>query len=85
MITPGVLSLFSKKNCILWKKNNFANSALAIYLNIDFEITKTTVILTDHYMEKMSKSELTCSQINQLMNDNNNVAKEYRFELRVVK
>jgi hypothetical protein len=85
MITPGVLSLFSKKNCIFWKENRYANSPLAIYLDVDFEITKTTVMLTDYYLKKMNKGELTHSQINQLINERNNVAQEYKFELRVVK
>src|SRR5260221_267479 len=37
-VTPLTLSLFSKKNCASWAKSGSANTPLAVYADVDFEL-----------------------------------------------
>ena len=85
VINPEVLSLLSKKNNLHWKKVNASNSPLAIYLNVDFEVVNTIQILDPYYSERMNKNELPKDVLSRLIQEKNNVIKEYNFVLRVVK
>lgn len=84
-ITPEVLSLFSKKNCEAWVKKGAANTPLAIYLGIDFEMTEKRVTLERHYYEAMESGALTALQVDDALRERNNVAVEYHFTLKAVK
>ena len=85
IISPQVLSLFSKKNCIYWSQNNFANSPLALYLNVDFEIKENLQILENKYYEQLQKGILTNEEINVLTSERNNIVNEYRIKLTAIK
>jgi hypothetical protein len=84
-INPLVLSLFSKKNSLYWQKEGYSNSPLAIYLNVDFEITETIQVLDPYYQEKFNKNEITIDELNRYVQEKNNVVQEYRFVLKVLK
>ena len=84
-ITTGVLALFSKKNNLYWKEINASNTPLAIYLNVDFEIEETVQVLEPFYHEKFSNNELTIEALNRYAQEKNNVVRENRFVLNVLK
>lgn len=84
-ITPSTFLLFNKNNCELFKEKNYSNSPLAFYIDVDFELVNNEIILEDRYFEKFENKEITEYQLHDLINHNNNVAKEYKFVLKVLK
>lgn len=76
-ITPDVLSLFSKKNCDAWAKANIANTPLALYIGVDFEIREALQIVEPEYAQRPDVAELARHW--------NNVVSEYRVILAAIK
>jgi len=85
IINPMVLSLFSKKANIHWRNINAANSPLALYLNIDFEIIECLQVLDPFYQEKFDKKEISVEQLDRIVLEKNNVIQEYRIVLKAIK
>lgn len=85
IITPQLLSLFSKKLNLEWKRLGGANSPLALYLGVDFELIETREILDAQYAEPFNKGLLPESDIRTMMRNFNNVVAEYHMTLRVNK
>lgn len=85
IITPELLGLFSKANCKYWAENGGANSPLAIYLNVDFEIRDVHMVLEEKYLQLLSSKEIDGDQLNEFLASRNNVASEYRITLEVIK
>ncbi len=84
-ITPKVLSLFSKKLNLKWQSQGLANTPLALYHEVDFEIEECTYVLEEEYARKLSKSNLRQEELERLMRTCNNVAAEIHIRMRVVK
>jgi SAM-dependent methyltransferase len=85
IITPELLGLFSKKNCEYWKKNGNANSPLAEYLNVDFEIKSLEITLAPEYLEALQSKKISEKEVTKLLRIQNNVASEYKIILKTVK
>jgi hypothetical protein len=85
IISPEVLSLFSKKLNDEWKKNKDANSPLAHYLGVDFEIESVRTTIDEPYLSHYAQGRMTAEQISLAIKEKNNVAIEYGIELRVRK
>ena len=85
IITPELLGLFSKKNCAHWRKIGAANSPLAEYINVDFDVVSTTVTLETKYLEALRSKKISESDLADLLKTQNNIASEYRITLKVVK
>jgi len=85
VITPGVLELFSKKRNLEWKAMNAANSTLALYHDVDFQIENTQWILTEPYFSEFSQGRLSQQQIAEMFNKYNNVVSEIRIDLSAIK
>lgn len=85
IITPELLGLFSKKNCQYWAENNGANSPLALYLNVDFEIKNSQMMLEKKYFDLLSAKKINDDQLTDIVNSQNNVVSEYRITLEVIK
>jgi hypothetical protein len=84
-ITPGVLTLFSKKMNQEWARVGASNSPLAIYWGIDFEIRGVEFGLDDHYLSGFSSGQITVQQIEAMSRERNNVVKEIRIAMVAVK
>lgn len=84
-ITPMVLSLFSKENCRKWQEMNFSNSPLAIYHDVDFEVSNTVVGLSERYKNLWDRKVISREELTQSIAEKNNVVDEYQFELRAIK
>ena len=76
-ITPMTLALFSRKNCLDWKARGCANSPLALYAGVDFELRDMKVTVADKYKD--------APNLDEMVELYNNVATEYRYVLEVMK
>jgi len=84
-ITPRLFELFSKNNNERWAKGGFANSQLARYLDVDFEIKDVQFIIEPVWMNKLNSGKITRDQLNENMALFNNVIKETKTVLEVIK
>lgn len=62
-----------------------ANSPLALYLDVDFEIEDLRITLEKEYLDALKSGKIAENEIHGLMRRQNNVATEYRITMRVVK
>lgn len=84
-ITAEVLSLFSKANCARWAESGAANTPLAVYHGIDFEIVEQRVILDPVYLAALQSGRLSDDDVREALRERNNVASELRFVLKAIK
>ena len=54
VITPGTFSLFSKRLNREWAEHGAANSPLGIYLDVDFEVEKSVLIVEQSWLQKLT-------------------------------
>ena len=98
IITPGVLELFSKKCCKIWKDGGFSNSPLAIYYDVDFDITTIRIDPEPTAVSRAIKAlnfnpanlnkeqnEKVYDRLKEMSVSELNVIKEMYIELKVVK
>jgi predicted SAM-dependent methyltransferase len=85
VVTHDGLLLFSKSKNREWVDGGYANSPLGLYLDVDFEIESMNYVLDSVWAEKLNKKEITEEYINQAFRNFNNVVKEIRMVLKVVK
>jgi hypothetical protein len=84
-VTPDGLLLFSKSKNREWIKGGYGNSPLGLYWDVDFELMSVNYILDPFWHEKIEKKESTESQVDEAYRNFNNVAKEIRMILKVMK
>jgi len=84
-ITPATLGHLSRRNNIEWLKSGAANTPLAIYWNVDFEIRKIKYLVDEPYRSQLAKAELSPEQLQQLSRERNNVIREISISLVAVK
>jgi hypothetical protein len=85
IVTPNSLRLFSKKLNLKWKLNKCANSPLGLFLDVDFELIEYTYTPDPEWQNRLVKKECSESEFHQAVRKYNNVVKEIRMVLRVVK
>jgi hypothetical protein len=85
IITPELLGCFSKRINLLAQKDGSPNSPLALYHNVDFDIAGVAYALEEPYDSEYRAGKLDNAGVMVLMKKYNNVAREWRIELRVVK
>lgn len=78
-VTPQMLGLFSRKNCEHWRASGFANTPLALYHQVDFEIVSTRYVVEPRY------SGLPPEQLDLAMAERSNVCAEIRMVLEAKK
>jgi SAM-dependent methyltransferase len=85
IITPGLLRLFDRKKNDEWKQAHIANTPLAHYLGVDFEITNARAMLDEPYRSEFSAGRLTSAEVESMVRSQLNVAQEYQITLQVRK
>ena len=85
VITPQLLSLFSKKNNLYWKEMGNSNTPFASYLGVDFEIRNVVTVLEHHYLELLNNKKITEEELEKKIKENNNIVVEYQITLEVIK
>jgi len=84
-VTPDMLSLFSRRMNLEWKRTGAANSPLALYHGVDFEITGVEHVLDEPYSSDFRTGKIKEAELEGLLRKYNNVASEIRITLDVVK
>lgn len=84
-VVPMTLQLFSKKSNLLWQELKWANSPLALYHDVDFEMIDATMVLEEPYSSQLQAGKLSPGDVDELVKRYNNVAVEIRFTLKAVK
>lgn len=84
-ITPDGLTLFSKSLNVERRDNGCADSALGLYLDVDFELRSVTYELDDAWKRKSETEGLAEEAVFDAARNFNNVFREIRMMLEVVK
>jgi len=84
-ILPATFALFSKRHNRDWGRAGAANSPLALYHDVDFEIEEHSLLLDEPYRSQLKEGRITQAEAQALVGKYNNVASEVRITLRVVK
>ena len=85
IITPELMGLFSKKNCLHWQETKAPNSPLALYLGVDFEFVSGNINVEQKYLDQLHSGQLDKDTLMDMASKYNNIATEYQIVLRVVK
>ena len=85
IVTPNSLRLFSKDMNRKWKIEKCANSPLGLFLNVDFDLVEYTFTLDPEWQNRVVKRECSDSELHEAIRKYNNVVKEIRIVLKVVK
>jgi len=85
VITPDGLNLFSKTLNYEWKQLGYANSTLGLYLDVDFEIIEAQIDLEEPWQSRYESSQLAELELLQAIRQFNNVIKQTRIHLNVIK
>jgi len=84
-VTPAMLALFSKRLNEQWKKDKVANSPLALYLGVDFEVTDITYTLDQPYLSLYNDKKITQDELVAFIRERNNVVTELLMKMKVIK
>jgi len=84
-VTPESLGLLSKAFCRDFQDQGAANTPLAFYLDVDFELTRVTFNLDEPWRSRYAAGEIDDAGLREAMARYNNVAREIVMELRVLK
>jgi hypothetical protein len=87
VVTPNVMGHFSKRRNLEWKEECAANSPLALYTGVDFEIVYVEYIIDDKWQDSLrgKNSKYDKDEFMEALSSYNNVCKEIRMRLKVVK
>jgi hypothetical protein len=84
-ITPEVLSLFSRKKNESWIRQGGANTPLALFLDVDFEIREAKFVLNEPWSGQLSANRISEMELDNAVARYNNVIKEIQLVLAVLK
>ena len=85
VITPETLATFSKRQNLLWKEKRCSNSPLALYLDVDFDVTSIEYAVEDRYLKMLHAKQISQEELEVIAKERNNVILEYRVTLQAVK
>jgi len=80
-IMPQMLSLFDRRKNEAWRQAGAANTPLALYTGVDFEIVENTTILAQPYAGQFNRGELSADDANHLLKTQFNIGEEFRMVL----
>ncbi|MBT5107800.1 MAG: hypothetical protein HOM25_03885 [Rhodospirillaceae bacterium] len=84
-VTVEGLSMFSRKNCEEWIASGHANTPLAMIVGVDFDVVDSEFRLEEPWSSELASGALSEKAVMQAIKSNNNVAKETKVILRVIK
>ena len=85
VVTIEGLSMFSRKNCEEWIAAGNANTPLALIAGVDFEMVESELVLDEPWQSRFDLKALSRTELLVAIKQHNNVVKESRAVLRVVK
>ncbi|MCR5878934.1 hypothetical protein [Phenylobacterium sp. J367] len=84
-ITPQMLKLFDRAVTLEKQKGGFSDSPLSLYLDVDFEVTRSEYVLDEPYEGQLKRGEINQAQASALVRSHFNVVREIRMQLTVHK
>ncbi|MBT3989479.1 MAG: methyltransferase domain-containing protein [Rhodospirillaceae bacterium] len=84
-ILPEQFHLFSKRLNAEWREAGYANTPLADYIDVDFEVEDVQWVLADDMLEKLQSGEISSDDLATRAQHEYNILKEIQIKLRVVK
>jgi hypothetical protein len=84
-ILPGQFHMYSKKNNREWREAGFANTPLADYLEVDFEVQDVQWVVDDKWIKKLQAGEVTSEALAEMAEHQYNIIKEIQIQLKVIK
>jgi hypothetical protein len=81
-ITADVLSLFSKEACAMFAARGWANSPLALYIDVDFVIESLTFSLMEPWATRFKSNAISQADLDRAVASQNNVVDEIAIVLR---
>ena len=84
-INPAIMSLFSMKMNRDWALKGWANTPLASYLCVDFDLSDYTMNLMPYWLQKRQNGELSDEELNFALNSHFNVINEVSITLTACK
>jgi hypothetical protein len=84
-ITADLLTLFSKKYNLKWQKLGAANSPMALYHNVDFDIVAVDSELDEPYASAFRNGQMSEEQLKSAIRAYNNVIRATVIDLAAVK
>lgn len=84
-ISVATMEMFSRRLNLIWQEDGAANTPLALYHNVDFEIVSARSILDEPYKTRFLNKEIGPDELQMLERTLNNVVAEIEMVLAVVK
>jgi hypothetical protein len=84
-ITPEHMDLFSKKANQQWIEMGAANSPLAMYLDVDFEVTAFNLTPEEPWATQLFTEQISEDEFRMAARQYNNVVRSIEMQVRVVK
>jgi hypothetical protein len=85
IITPAVISLFSKRMNKEWIANRGANTPLGLYLDVDFEIEAVSMVMAPKWRAQYEAGIYTDADMEEAVDRYFNVVEEIQMKIRAVK
>jgi len=85
IITPNLMTLFSKRLNLHWREVGASNSPLGLYLNVDFEVIDVQIIVDQKYAGMVNESNMAPDALLNISRENNNVISEYGITMKALK
>lgn len=84
-VTPDMFLLFSKKQNHKWLSEGYSNSPLALYLDVDFELRTVNMIPDAQWQARLQSQAVGQEAFIRASRELNNVIREIRMVLAVIK
>lgn len=84
-VTPESLELFSKARNRKWAAEGAANSQLALFLDVDFEVVSANILPSEPWRSRYARREIDAKALAEAARQFNNVIEETTIVLRAVK
>jgi predicted SAM-dependent methyltransferase len=84
-ILPEQFYMFSKRINAEWRAGGYANTPLADYLDVDFEVEDVSWTVEGDWLTRLQAGEIDTAKLAEAARAQNNVLKEAKITLRVKK
>ena len=84
-ILPSQFYMFSKKQNKEWEEQGFANTPLAHYLDVDFNVTEINWVPDDKWLKRLKDGAITSTELAEKSEHEYNIIKEIEIILKVIK
>ncbi len=84
-VTAESFLLFSRKENLKWQQQKAANSTLALHVDVDFEVVSSELVPDDGWAARLVSGQISEQELLAAANKFNNVIKEIKIVLRVIK